>query len=634
MPESPGIAAAPTWRRYRLLAAALFCVVLLGLLHLQSRPVWSADQVAASEGQVVRRALWAPALPGDEVPALSAGLPVDLPHGVPREQGLVASRYLLLIDLPAGPPDRQLGMCVERWAMSADVWIDGQRVATAREGTSASHDWLLPHYLPLPVGLGPGPHAVDLVVRNAVSLLSTQLSAVWVGDDSVVRPVCQGSITARRELPALLNGGLAAAGVLALVLGLRLRDVNALWFAAFALVWCTHQLLFVSTLAPWFAGLAPGGYTRLYVMLRLLFVVPWLMFCLHAARLQAPRLERALLWGGLGGMCMVLLLPSTWLPAWLLLLVPLLVAAQCYIVWQLGRHAWRAGTASADVLLLSVLAMTSTQLLDSVRLAGMQQVTPLMLSFITTPLLSVVMGLMLVERMALLYQRQTSATAWMRNELARQQQALERSFEGLQRQRDAELQAQARLRITRELHDGLGSHLVAAAALLGRPQPQPGDRAALATLIDQSLQELRSALDAIGSGQADLAELLGALRDRLEPVLDARGIVLDWQVAALPGTANLGVAERLDVLRIVQEAFANIVKHAGACRASLQARPTPDGGSLIIVSDDGPGLPKGQREGVGLPSMRERAHRLRAGLDVASTQPGCRVTLALPASAA
>ena len=146
----------------------------------------------------------------------------------------------------------------------------------------------------------------------------------------------------------------------------------------------------------------------------------------------------------------------------------------------------------------------------------------------TTPLLSVVMGLMLVERMALLYRRQASAAAWMRNELARQQLALERSFEGLQRQREAELQAQARLRITRELHDGLGSHLVAAAALLGRPQPQAGDRAALATLIDQSLQELRSALDAIGSGQADLAELLGALRDRLEPVLDARGIELDW----------------------------------------------------------------------------------------------------------
>jgi signal transduction histidine kinase len=634
MPESSGVARAPSRRRGRMLAMALFCGLLLLLLHLQSRPVWSADQVAASEGQVIRRALWAPALPGDDVPPLSAGIPVDLPHALPREAGMVASRYLLLVDLPAGPPDRQWGLCVERWAMSADVWVDGQRVATAREGASAAHDWLLPHYLPLPAALGPGPHAVDLVVRNAVSLLSTQLSEVWVGDDSVVGSVCRGSISARRELPALLSGGLAAAGALALVIGLRLRDASALWFAVFALVWCTHQLLFVSSLAPWFAGLAPGGYVRLFVVLRVLFVVPWFMFCLRAARMRAPWLERPLLWVGSGGICMLLLLPSTWIPAWLMLLVPLLIATQCYIVWQLGRHAWRAGTPSADMLLLSVLAMTSTQLLDTVRLAGLQQLTPMMLSYVTTPLLSVVMGLMLVERMALLYRRQASAAAWMRNELARQQLALERSFEGLQRQREAELQAQARLRITRELHDGLGSHLVAAAALLGRPQPQAGDRAALATLIDQSLQELRSALDAIGSGQADLAELLGALRDRLEPVLDARGIELDWQVAALPGTADLGVAERLDVLRIVQEAFANIVKHGGACRASLQARPTPDGGSLIIVSDDGPGITVGQREGVGLPSMRERAHRLRAGVDVPSTQPGCRLTLALPAAGA
>jgi len=630
MPETPGPAPLTGRRRDRLLAVALFCGVLLLLLYMHGQSAWSADQVAASRGEVIRRALLTPAVPGDDVPPLNAGQPVDLPHAVPRQEGLVASRYLLLVELPAGPADRQLGLCVERWALSADVWVDGLRLATAHEGPSAAQRWLLPHYLSLPAALGPGPHVVDLVVRNPISLLATQLSAVWVGDDTVVRGVCENAIARRRELPALLSGALAAAGVLALVMGVRLRDPSALWFATFALLWCSHHLMFVSSLAPWFTDLSPDGYVRLFTLLRLLFVLPWFMFCLHAARTRAPRLERGLLSVGPACIGAVLLVPTTWLPVWLQLLVPLLIATQCFIVWHLGKHAWRARTASADVLLLSVLALTGTQLLDSLRLAGVQHLTPLMLSYITTPLLSVVMGLMLVERMALLYQRQASATAWMRDELSRQQLALERSFEGQQRQREAELQAQSRLRITRELHDGLGSHLVAAAALLGRPQPQPGDRASLATLIDQSLQELRSALDAIGSDQADLAELLGALRDRLEPVLDARGIALDWQVAALPGTAGLGAAERLDVLRIVQEAFANIVKHAGACRASLQARPTPDGGSLIIVSDDGPGLAAGRREGVGLPSMRERANRLRAGLDVASTQPGCRVTLALP----
>ncbi|NDG43056.1 MAG: hypothetical protein EBY28_27860 [Betaproteobacteria bacterium] len=203
----------------------------------------------------------------------------------------------------------------------------------------------------------------------------------------------------------------------------------------------------------------------------------------------------------------------------------------------------------------------------------------------------------------------------------------------MRQQRDAEVEADERLRITRELHDGLGSHLVAAASLLASAHPAPGERASLAALVDQSLQELRNALDAIASDTTDVAELLGALRDRLEPVLAARGIGLAWDVAPLPGTLGYGVAQRLDVLRIVQEVFANILKHAGRCRVRLQAQSTPTGGSLITITDDGRGLSAAPKEGVGLPSMRERAQRLGAGLAIGPAEHGgCRVTLSLPAS--
>jgi hypothetical protein len=139
---------------------------------------------------------------------------------------------------------------------------------------------------------------------------------------------------------------------------------------------------------------------------------------------------------------------------------------------------------------------------------------------------------------------------------------------------------------------------------------------------------------AVPSGAGDLAELLGVLRDRLEPVRAARGIDLHWQVAALSGTVGLGVAQRLDVLRIVQEVFASIVKHAGPCQATLLARPTAGGGgSLIVIADNGAGWQVGRRDGVGLPSRRERAQRLNAGLEigpVAPASPGCRMALSLP----
>jgi two-component system NarL family sensor kinase len=84
--------------------------------------------------------------------------------------------------------------------------------------------------------------------------------------------------------------------------------------------------------------------------------------------------------------------------------------------------------------------------------------------------------------------------------------------------------------------------------------------------------------------------------------------------------------QQLHLYRMVQEAFTNIEKHAGAGRVVLVARrhQQPGGGAhsiLICVSDDGRGLREGDAPsspGLGLLSMRERAAILGARLDFIS----------------
>jgi signal transduction histidine kinase len=61
--------------------------------------------------------------------------------------------------------------------------------------------------------------------------------------------------------------------------------------------------------------------------------------------------------------------------------------------------------------------------------------------------------------------------------------------------------------------------------------------------------------------------------------------------------------------RIVLEAFTNIIRHARATVCMIQIKIT--GGHLVLeVSDNGKGLPKENRSGVGFTSMRERANEL------------------------
>lgn len=81
--------------------------------------------------------------------------------------------------------------------------------------------------------------------------------------------------------------------------------------------------------------------------------------------------------------------------------------------------------------------------------------------------------------------------------------------------------------------------------------------------------------------------------------------------------------------RITQEALTNVVRHAQAQNCVIAL--TLDDALRLEIRDDGVGLPKDRRAGVGLTSMRERAEEL-GGTCVIETSPmdGTRVLAHLP----
>lgn len=80
----------------------------------------------------------------------------------------------------------------------------------------------------------------------------------------------------------------------------------------------------------------------------------------------------------------------------------------------------------------------------------------------------------------------------------------------------------------------------------------------------------------------------------------------------------------------MQEALTNVRRHAGA-RTACVVLQREESVLRVTVRDDGRGLPKGHRAGVGLGSMRERAAEL-GGICVVSGAPGggTRVEVMLP----
>ena len=92
----------------------------------------------------------------------------------------------------------------------------------------------------------------------------------------------------------------------------------------------------------------------------------------------------------------------------------------------------------------------------------------------------------------------------------------------------------------------------------------------------------------------------------------------------------------LQVLRIVQEALANVRKHSRARRADVRVEPAGDR-LRITVQDDGIGfnpaeLGRSEFPRFGLSTMRERAESVGGRLDLDSVPGrGTRVTIEVPA---
>src|SRR5262249_37575065 len=117
------------------------------------------------------------------------------------------------------------------------------------------------------------------------------------------------------------------------------------------------------------------------------------------------------------------------------------------------------------------------------------------------------------------------------------------------RRRDLErtrLLADERERIMREMHDGLGSHLVSTLALVER-----GDASStvVADAVRGTLDDLRLMVESLEPTDGDLLPALAQLRSRLQPRIEAAGVRVEWRAGDVPAIDGMGPRTVLQVLR-------------------------------------------------------------------------------------
>ena len=204
------------------------------------------------------------------------------------------------------------------------------------------------------------------------------------------------------------------------------------------------------------------------------------------------------------------------------------------------------------------------------------------------------------------------------------------SYERLREVEHRQTISQERQRLTQDMHDGLGSSLVSALRVVESGRMSDAE---LGDVLKGCIDDLKLALDSMESVEADLLLLLATLRFRLGPRLTAAGITLKWAVSDVPKLDWLDPRNALHVLRIFQEAFANILKHTRATEITVSTVVEADG-VKVSIDDNGPGFDVAttlaDTAGRGLHNLQRRAQALGGKTAWTAGPAGTQFTLWLP----
>jgi signal transduction histidine kinase len=195
--------------------------------------------------------------------------------------------------------------------------------------------------------------------------------------------------------------------------------------------------------------------------------------------------------------------------------------------------------------------------------------------------------------------------------------------------------AEERAHLARELHDGMSQELwyaklkqgrlLALPELVGTARELAGE---VAAAIESALAEARQAILALrpvegGSFAEVVQRYVADFSDRF-------GIAAECRCDA--AADRLSPRAQAELLRIVQEALANVRKHADATLVRVELIETA-GGLELRVTDNGRGFATDQvgRAGYGLSSMEQRAAIIGGSLTIDSReQDGTRVLVQMP----
>jgi signal transduction histidine kinase len=579
--------------------------------------------------EAVRASDWNAQTPPDSG-WVEVSLPDNWPRRWPRHDGVVWYR----LSWNESAPLAARGLLIESLRMAGAISVNG--VELARDDSLVeplSRMWNTPRYFLLAPGLLREGENVLLVRVSGEAPYGAGLGPVRIGDPAVMRAQFEDAWWTRRDLPRTYLVAGATLGCFFFVLWLMRRKESAYgWYAALQATWVAFHASNLVVQTTWPFANTHDRTAATYTLL-LGFVVAHQMFVLRFCERRWPRREAALWIVSALLVVALLLTPDAAMPQTMGITMLYAIAVATLTSWSFVYFAWgQRGRLDQRILATVGVMSWAAGCFDGFVVMGLIKSSIYYATWFEQ-LDVVAVATVLAWNFVRNQRRIEGFNAELQNNVAQARAELATT---LQRQHDLELvhaRLGERVNLAHDLHDGLGGMLIGTINELEAAPENVPTRDMLDAFKDLR-DDLRLIIDTATAqryGELSLAQLLAPMRHRMARLFEMRGIDSEWRFASLDAI-YLTSTQSLDLLRILQEALANVLKHSRATLARIELQHRDD--ALVMeVSDNGVGMPDTPPDSefsVGLRSMRMRAQRLNATLSIGSERGTTVVRLHMP----
>lgn len=468
------------------------------------------------------------------------------------------------------------------------------------------------------------PTRIDITLEGS-DILRGYISKLWIGERKELEPYYnQQHMTTIGFRKFMSYWLLLLAIVMALLWTLRRQEVSYGLFAVIAAWQVINNLPIIidnSLLTvEWFRIAYLSGFWKAVIL------VP---FAYSFTKTHSPLPIRFFFI-----LCLMASLSSALVPNALFLPIEkyLLIPIAClHLIWSIAlitRAAWRGQLQSALVL-VTLLMATAFALHDILIIfAYLKNRSNFLLIYAFLPMLSTICIILVFQ----FVQSQTqidNMRSTLKKRLDKREKQLQAAFDREQKIQHQRTITDERQRIIADMHDGLGGQLM---SIIASANSSAVDNQAISHHARQALTDLRLMILSLDNAYQDLVGLLAAFRDRAQNQCESFEVDFIWEAQALPEIETLSPETSANMLRILQEALQNALRHSGASSITLRATGDDEGGLTISLTDNGQGDANVRESGRGMHTMHRRALSIDASLVINSGDGGTEVSLSVSRS--